>query len=145
MFLRVPEAWGNTARVTSGGDDKARQEDPTSQLYPNGSTLITFTYRNLFKLTWKQKFHEFLFLCLNTTEYLSIPCALLCLVSQLCLTICNPMYCSPPGSSVCEDSPGKNTGVGCHALLQGIFPTQGLNPGLPHCRQILYHLSYQGK
>ena len=40
--------------------------------------------------------------------------------------------------------PGKNTGVGCHALLQGIFPTQGLNPGLLHCRQILYHLSHQG-
>ena len=35
------------------------------------------------------------------------------------------------------DSPGKNTGVGCHFLLQGIFPTQGLNPGLPHCRQTL--------
>ena len=51
---------------------------------------------------------------------------------------------SLPGSSVLGDSPGKNTGVGCHDLLQGIFPTQGLNPGLPHCRQILYHLSYQG-
>ena len=35
------------------------------------------------------------------------------------------------------DSPGKNTGVGCHALLQGISPTQELNPDLPHCRQIL--------
>jgi len=42
------------------------------------------------------------------------------------------------------DSLGKNAGVGCHTLLQGIFPTQGLNPGLPHCRQILYHLSDQG-
>ena len=40
-------------------------------------------------------------------------------------------------------SPGKNTGVGCHALLQGIFPTQGSNPGLLHCRQILW-LSHQG-
>ena len=39
------------------------------------------------------------------------------------------------------DSPGKNTGVGCHALLQGIFPTQGSNPGLPHSRRILYQLS----
>ena len=39
--------------------------------------------------------------------------------------------------------PGKNTGVGCHFLLQEIFQTQGLNPGLPHCRQILYHLSHQ--
>ena len=57
---------------------------------------------------------------------------------------CDPMDCSPPGSSVHGDSPGKNTGVGCHALLKGIFPTQGLNPGLPHCRQFLYHLNHQG-
>ena len=42
------------------------------------------------------------------------------------------------------DFPGKNTGVGCHFLLQGIFPTQGLKPGLPHCRQMLYCLSRQG-
>ena len=42
------------------------------------------------------------------------------------------------------DSPGKNTGVGRHFLLHGIFPTQGSNPGLSHCRQILYHLSHQG-
>ena len=39
---------------------------------------------------------------------------------------------------------GKSTGVGCHFLLQGIFPTQGSNPGLPHSRQTLYHLSRQG-
>ena len=39
---------------------------------------------------------------------------------------------------------GMNTGVGCHFLLQGIFLTQGSNPGLPHCRQTLYRLSYQG-
>ena len=42
------------------------------------------------------------------------------------------------------DFPGKNTGVGCHFLLQGIFPTQGLNPGLPHSRQMLYCLSHPG-
>ena len=40
--------------------------------------------------------------------------------------------------------PGKNTGVGCHFLLQGIFLTQESNLGLQHCRQILYHLSHQG-
>ena len=39
---------------------------------------------------------------------------------------------------------GKNTGVGCHALLQGIFPAQRSNPGLPNCSRILYHLSHQG-
>ena len=43
-----------------------------------------------------------------------------------------------------QDFPGKRTGVGCHFLLQGIFLTQGSNPGLPHCRQTLYHLSHQG-
>ena len=42
------------------------------------------------------------------------------------------------------NSPGQNTGVGNHSLLQGIFPTQGSNSGLPYCRQILYHLSHQG-
>ena len=41
--------------------------------------------------------------------------------------------------------PGKNTGVGCRFLLQGIFPTQGWNPGLSYCRRILYHLTHQGK
>ena len=55
-----------------------------------------------------------------------------------------PRDCSPPGSSVQGDTPGKNTGVGCHALLQGILPTQGLNPGLQHCRQILHCLSHKG-
>ena len=67
-----------------------------------------------------------------------------CLLTQLCPTLCNPMDCSLPGSSVRGDSPGKNTGVSCHALLQGIFPIQGSNPGLPHCRRFLYHLSHQG-
>ena len=42
------------------------------------------------------------------------------------------------------NSPGQNTGVGSLALLQGMFPTQGSNPGLPHCRQILYQLSHKG-
>ena len=66
------------------------------------------------------------------------------LVVQSLPTLCNPMDCSPPGSFVHGDSLGKNTGVGCHALLQGIFPTQGSNHGLLHCRWILYGLSYQG-
>ena len=64
-------------------------------------------------------------------------------VAQSCPTLCDPMDCSPSGSSVHGDSPGKNR-VGCHFLLQGIFPTQGSNPGLPHCRRILYRLSHQG-
>ena len=70
--------------------------------------------------------------------------AVLCLVTQSCQTLCDPMDCSPPGPSVYRDSLGKNTGVGCHALLQGIFPTQGSNAGLLLCRWILYCLSHQG-
>ena len=66
------------------------------------------------------------------------PCAVLCLVAQSCPTLCNPMDRSLPGSSVRRDSPGKNTGVGCYVLLQEIITTQRLNPGLLHCRWILY-------
>ena len=69
---------------------------------------------------------------------------MLSLVTQLCLTLCDPTNCSLPGSFVHGDSPGNNTAVGCHVLLQGIFPTQELNPGLSHCRRILYPLSHQG-
>ena len=63
---------------------------------------------------------------------------------QSCPTLCDPKGCSTPGSSVSGDSAGKNTGVDCHALLQGFFLTQGSKPGLLHCRQILYQLSHQG-
>ena len=78
-----------------------------------------------------------------------------------CVRLCATLW-----KAAHQDSPGKNTGVGCHfllrmdyivrgppgqntgvgglSLLQGIFPTQGLNPDLPHCRRILYQLSYQG-
>ena len=54
-----------------------------------------------------------------------------------CPTVCDPMDCS-------WTSPGQNTEVGTFSLLQGIFSTQGSNPGLLHYRRILYHLSHQG-
>ena len=63
----------------------------------------------------------------------------LCLVAQLCLTFRDLMDCSSPGSSVQGDSPDKNTGAGCHALLQGIFLTQGSNQYLLHLLVVLYH------
>ena len=53
---------------------------------------------------------------------------MLCLAAQSCPTLCDPMDCSPPGYPVHGDSPGKNTGVGCYAFLQGILATQGSNP-----------------
>ena len=62
---------------------------------------------------------------------------------QSCLTFWDPMDIARH-ASLSMRFPGKNTGVGCHVVLQGIFPTQGLNPDLPHCGWILYHLSHQG-
>ena len=68
-------------------------------------------------------------------------------VAQSCPTPSDPMDCSLPGSEE-PLSPwnflGKSTAMGCHFLPQRIFPTQRLSPGLPHCRQRLYHLSHQG-
>ena len=59
-------------------------------------------------------------------------------VAQSCPTLCDSMGYNP------WNSPGQNSGVGSLSLLQEISPTQGLNPGLPHCGQILYQLSYKG-
>ena len=58
-------------------------------------------------------------------------------VASSCLTLCDPM--GP------WNSPGQNSRVGSCSLLQGIFPTQGSNPCLPHCKWILYQLSHQGR
>ena len=73
---------------------------------------------------------------------------------QSCPSLCYSMDCSPPGSSIHEilqarilvaivQSSPTEWELGCHSLLQGIFPIQGLNLGLLHCWQILYHLSYR--
>ena len=62
--------------------------------------------------------------------------------TQLCPILCNTMGCSPPGFLDPQNFLGKNIGVGCHFLLQGIFQTQGSNPGLLHFRQMLYRLSH---
>ena len=64
-------------------------------------------------------------------------CCCCCLVASVVSNSC-AVDCSLSGFSLCPwDSPGKNTGAGCHALLQGVFPTQGSNPELLHCRQSL--------
>ena len=62
------------------------------------------------------------------TYLCAVLCCVLCLVTQLYLTL---LDYSPPGSSVHDDSLGKNIGMGCHALLQGIFPTHESNPRSP--------------
>ena len=88
--------------------------------------------------------HTHTYIQIYTYLFLHICEYVLCLVAQSCLTLCNPTDCSPPGSSAHGDSPGRNTGVGCHALLQGIFPTQGSNLHLLHGRRILYCWATRG-
>ena len=80
-------------------------------------------------------------LCATTKTRNSLPFKKL-INCQSCPTLCDPMdtrLLHP------WDFLGKRPGVGCHFLLQRIFPTQGSNPGLLHCRQTLYHLSQQGR
>ena len=64
-------------------------------------------------------------------------------VARSCPTLCDLVDCSPPGSSVRGIFQVKDTGVGVYFRLHGIFLTQGSNPGLLHCRQVLHHLSHQ--
>ena len=71
-------------------------------------------------------------------------CCYCCLVAKSCLTVCDPTDCSLPGSSGHGIFQGKKTGVGCHALLQGTFPTQGLNASLLHWQAGSLPLSHQG-
>ena len=66
----------------------------------------------------------------------------LCGAVLSCSAVSDPLR--PHGLYSSWNSPGQNTGVGSLSLLQGIFPTQGSNPGLPHCRQILYQLNHKG-
>ena len=101
-----------------------------SWLIPRAKRIYSHLMSRLFKHSHHEELH-----------YINLES---CLVTQSCPTLCNPVDCSLPDSSVRVDSPGKNTGVSGPALLQGIFPTQGLNPGLPHHRQILYCLSHWG-
>ena len=83
---------------------------------------------------WETKWHWLQFKCFFIGESE---------VAQSCLTLCNPIDGSLPGSSVCGTFQARVLEWVVHFLLQRIFPTQGLNLGLPHCRQTLYHLSHQ--
>ena len=83
------------------------------------SMFIFFKIFSLCASSWKFSIALF-------TSLMILVLAMLCLVAQSCPTLCNPMDCSPTGFSVHGDSLSKYTTVGCHALLQGVFPTQDL-------------------
>ena len=70
--------------------------------------------------------------------------AVLCLVAQLCLTLWDPIDCIPPAPLSMGILYGRILEWVAMPSSRGIFPAQGLNPGLPHCRRILYHQGHQG-
>ena len=114
--------------VDLGAQDMWDLSSPTGD-----GTCVPCTARKILNWTIKEVpivFHSIIFVVVQSLSHFQ--------------PFCNNMDpCSPPVSSVHEDSPGKNNGVGCHFLFQGIFPTQGLNLGLWHCRQLPCHLSHQ--
>ena len=110
--------WKSLSRIR-----KRRWSQPIIDTYFPGNIYICVCVRVLVCVC------IYIYICLH---------AVLSLITQSFLTLWDPLDCSLPGSSVHGDSPGKNTGVGYHALLQGLFPSQGSNPCLPHCRWILY-------
>ena len=82
---------------------------------------------------------------LSEISELSDDCVHVCMFSHSVVSDSLQHHGLQPARLLCPwDFSGKNTGVGCHFLLQGIFPTQGSNLGFLHCRHILYHLSHQG-
>ena len=128
------------------------------EFYSNQAYTQVFNPFLIYFHIWCQRMFKFYFTCscpVFPARICFFICVYFCLLCHRLLCCAQSLshvqifmtpwtVCSPPGSSVREDSPGKNIGVGCHAALQGIFPTQASRPGLPHCRQILYHLSHQG-
>ena len=95
--------------------------------FPSGLTgLISLQFKGLLRAPQFESINSSVLSLLYCPNLTSI-CVGVTLL-QLCRTLCNPMDCSPPTGLLCpSDSPGKNTGVGCHAFLQRIFPTQGSN------------------
>ena len=113
--------------------------------------VITYPYAPQIRTSLKSPYHSRLHLqclgkCLvhntntgSTCKKKESSCARWRMRKSLsCVRLCDPMHYTIHGLL-----PGQNTGLGSRSLLQGIFPTQGSNPGFPHCRRILYQLSLQ--
>ena len=109
--------------------------------------LVTFSRNmagNLHYSTWLDTFKSFVIdvVCFALPFDTLISRSML--VAQSCLTLCDPMDCSPPGSSVHGILQARTLEWVAIPLSRGISHTQRVNPALPHCRQVLYHWNHQG-
>ena len=128
----------------SSGKCKIKQAGDTTTHPSECLTCRTWTTSNVGKDVENRDSHSFLVGMQNGKAVLEEnlvvfyrtqhPLCSCVLVAQLCLTLQEPMDCSPPGIRYPWNAPGKNTRVCKDSLLQEIFLTQGLNPGLLHCR-----------
>ena len=132
--IYFPYNWWDTAIINVNVKHSASRKHPIINIpaVPQSSSYCGIWH---YKSTFEFFFTNSKFILFTYIEDLKVKMKSLC-----CPTLCYPMVCSPPGSSALGS---RNTGVGCYFFLQRIFPTQGLNPGLLHCRQTLYHLSHK--
>ena len=136
---RLPRPWDSPSKNTGVGCHfllqcmKAKSESEVAQscLTPSDPMDCSLPGSSVHGI-FQARVLEWVAIAFSVYQYRYIyVCVCMCLCAKLlqsCLTLCDPMDCSLPGYSVHGDSPSKNTGVGCHFLLQGIFPAQGLNP-----------------
>ena len=147
--MRLAPLWDRPQRASSPSpttrrhSEKSASDKPGNELSPIRALILAFTASRPVR-NWRLLFKPPSLWYLVTVNQTDQAWACMCLVTQSCPALCNPLDYSPLDPSVHGCASGKNTGVSCYALIQGIFLTQGSNPCLLHCRRILYHLSHQG-
>ena len=112
-----------------------KKRQTITQIWDFPIVCILLSFRIIFEVSYQK---NTLLLCLVDNFLLIMYTEVKVKIVQLHLTLCDPLDSS-------WNSPGQNTGVGSLYILQGIFPTWGLNPDLPYCRLILYQLSHKGR
>ena len=135
--------FGGTFKFTEKNEQKVRRVLIDSHFFWCYYKLDCFLHCLFWLLTAHSWKYNVSVLILYSATLLHLFISSCCLAAKSSPSLSDPIGCSPPGSLPSPwDFPGKNTGAGCHFLLQGIFLTQGWNPCLPthlHCKRILYH------
>ena len=128
---KVLKSWKDCSQVNQSCNCRLQTKIWSSYSPPRALfTLIISLLSGFFFFFFLLFGWNYTFLIASVTTNVIHPVCMCAKSLQPCLTLCDPMDCSTPGSSVHRESPGKNTGMGCHVLLQGFFLAQGLNQSL---------------